>query len=149
MNAAIIGLSSGILIIVILAFLKILDKPTIYGLILSGIGFLKRVHQLRWPAVADVAIAYSKSQWRLYPTFLDRQLPGELQAVAKWINLCILREMGRNKVKPPRPFCFTTPVGVRYRHPANTSIERPDRISIGIIFMMNQLNRIGKSEWSW
>ena len=40
MNAAIIGISSGIVTIVIIALLKMLDKATIYGLILSGIGFL-------------------------------------------------------------------------------------------------------------
>jgi len=40
MNAAIIGISSGILIIVIFSLLRIFHKPTIYGLILSGIGFL-------------------------------------------------------------------------------------------------------------
>ncbi|MEO8772654.1 MAG: DUF6010 family protein [Ferruginibacter sp.] len=40
MNATIIGLSSGILVIVIIGLLKMLDKATIYGLILSGIGFL-------------------------------------------------------------------------------------------------------------
>src|SRR5450432_4203571 len=40
MNAAIVGISSGILTIIIIALLKMLGKPTIYGLILSGIGFL-------------------------------------------------------------------------------------------------------------
>lgn len=41
MNAALIGIASGLLTILIVAFLmKRLDKPTIYGLILSGIGFL-------------------------------------------------------------------------------------------------------------
>ncbi|CAN5880060.1 hypothetical protein BH11BAC4_BH11BAC4_27190 [soil metagenome] len=39
MNAALIGISSGILVIIILALLK-LDKPVVYALILSGIGFL-------------------------------------------------------------------------------------------------------------
>jgi len=36
----IIGISSGLVIILIIALLKRIDKPTIYGLILSGIGFL-------------------------------------------------------------------------------------------------------------
>src|SRR5438874_550295 len=36
----IIGISSGLLTILIVAILKLLDKTTIYGLILSGIGFL-------------------------------------------------------------------------------------------------------------
>jgi hypothetical protein len=40
MNAVIIGISSGIFIILLVAFLKQLDKKVIYGLILSGIGFL-------------------------------------------------------------------------------------------------------------
>jgi len=40
MNAVIIGVSSGFLIILIIAFLKQLHKKVIYGLILSGIGFL-------------------------------------------------------------------------------------------------------------
>jgi hypothetical protein len=40
MNAVIIGISSGFLIILIIVFLKQLDKKVIYGLILSGIGFL-------------------------------------------------------------------------------------------------------------
>ena len=40
MNAVIIGISSGLLIILLVAFLKQLDKKIIYGLILSGIGFL-------------------------------------------------------------------------------------------------------------
>ena len=35
-----IGVSSGLLVIVIIALLKRLDKKIIYGLILSGIGFL-------------------------------------------------------------------------------------------------------------
>ena len=40
MNAALIGIGSGLLTILIIALLKRLDKPTMYGLILSGIGFL-------------------------------------------------------------------------------------------------------------
>ena len=40
MNAVIIGISSGFLIILIFVFLKQLDQKLIYGLILSGIGFL-------------------------------------------------------------------------------------------------------------
>lgn len=40
MLPVIIGISSGLVIILIIALLKRLDKPTIYGLILSGIGFL-------------------------------------------------------------------------------------------------------------
>ncbi|HMG16503.1 MAG TPA: DUF6010 family protein [Saprospiraceae bacterium] len=40
MNAAIIGISSGLLIIVLIAILKQLDKKLIYGLQLSAIGFL-------------------------------------------------------------------------------------------------------------
>jgi hypothetical protein len=40
MNAVIIGISSGLLIIILVVFLKQLDKKVIYGLILSGIGFL-------------------------------------------------------------------------------------------------------------
>jgi hypothetical protein len=40
MNAVIIGISSGLLIILLVVFLKQLDKKVIYGLILSGIGFL-------------------------------------------------------------------------------------------------------------
>ncbi len=36
----IIGISSGLLVILIIALLKFSDKLTIYGLILSGIGFL-------------------------------------------------------------------------------------------------------------
>jgi len=40
MNAVIIGISSGFLIILIIVFLKQLDQKLIYGLILSGIGFL-------------------------------------------------------------------------------------------------------------
>ncbi len=40
MNAAFIGIASGLLTILIVALLKRLDKRTMYGLILSGIGFL-------------------------------------------------------------------------------------------------------------
>ena len=40
MLPVIIGISSGLLVILIVAVLKQVDKPTIYGLILSGIGFL-------------------------------------------------------------------------------------------------------------
>lgn len=40
MVPVIIGISSGLLVILIIAVLKQVDKPTIYGLILSGIGFL-------------------------------------------------------------------------------------------------------------
>ena len=40
MLPVIIGISSGLLVILIIALLKQVDKPTIYGLILSGIGFL-------------------------------------------------------------------------------------------------------------
>ena len=40
MIPVIIGILSGLLVILIIALLKRLDKQTIYGLILSGIGFL-------------------------------------------------------------------------------------------------------------
>jgi hypothetical protein len=40
MIAILIGFSSGLLVILLIAFLRRLDKQTIYGLILSGIGFL-------------------------------------------------------------------------------------------------------------
>lgn len=40
MNAALIGLSSSLVTILIFSFLKRLDKNTIYGLILMGIAFL-------------------------------------------------------------------------------------------------------------
>ena len=40
MIPVIIGISSGLLVIMIVALLKRFDKQTIYGLILSGIGFL-------------------------------------------------------------------------------------------------------------
>jgi len=40
MTAVIIGILSGLLIILTFFILKRLDKPTIYGLVLSGIGFL-------------------------------------------------------------------------------------------------------------
>ena len=40
MLSVIIGISSGLLVILIITSLKGLDKPTIYGLILSGIGFI-------------------------------------------------------------------------------------------------------------
>ena len=40
MIPVIIGISSAMLVILIFALLKRVDKPTIYGLILSGIGFL-------------------------------------------------------------------------------------------------------------
>lgn len=40
MNAAIIGISSGLIIIILFSILKHFDKKIIYGLILSGIGFL-------------------------------------------------------------------------------------------------------------
>lgn len=40
MDAALIGIASGLLTIVFVAVLKRLDKSTMYGLILSGIGFL-------------------------------------------------------------------------------------------------------------
>ena len=40
MIPVIIGISSGLFVILIIALLKQLDKPIIYGLILSGIGFL-------------------------------------------------------------------------------------------------------------
>ena len=41
MNAALIGIASGLLTILVVALLmKRLDKSTVYGLILSGIGFL-------------------------------------------------------------------------------------------------------------
>jgi len=40
MTAAFIGTFSGILVILTIAFLKQLDKPTVYGLVLAGIGYL-------------------------------------------------------------------------------------------------------------
>ena len=40
MIAATIGILSGILVIVIIGFLKTLDNRTTYGLVLTGIGFL-------------------------------------------------------------------------------------------------------------
>lgn len=40
MTPALIGISSGLLIILLFGFLKHFDKKVIYGLILSGIGFL-------------------------------------------------------------------------------------------------------------
>ncbi|MEO5997784.1 MAG: DUF6010 family protein [Chitinophagaceae bacterium] len=40
MNSVIIGILSGFLVIATIAFLKRLHKPTMYALILSGIGFL-------------------------------------------------------------------------------------------------------------
>jgi Family of unknown function (DUF6010) len=40
MTAAIIGISSGLLTILLISILKKLDKAIVYGLILSGIGFL-------------------------------------------------------------------------------------------------------------
>jgi hypothetical protein len=40
MLPVIIGISSGLLVILIIALLKQVDKPTIFGLVLSGIGFL-------------------------------------------------------------------------------------------------------------
>lgn len=40
MIPVIIGISSGLLVILIIALFKQLDKPIVYGLILSGIGFL-------------------------------------------------------------------------------------------------------------
>jgi hypothetical protein len=40
MNAAIIGISVGLISIVAIALLKLLDKKIIYGLVLTGIGFL-------------------------------------------------------------------------------------------------------------
>ncbi len=40
MNAALIGILSGLVTVSFVALLKRLDKATIYGLILSGIGFL-------------------------------------------------------------------------------------------------------------
>ncbi len=40
MTSPLIGILSGLLVILTIALLKRLDKPVIYGLILSGIGFL-------------------------------------------------------------------------------------------------------------
>src|SRR3979409_1835191 len=40
MIAAIIGISSGLLLIILLVILKQLDKKLVYGLVLSAIGFL-------------------------------------------------------------------------------------------------------------
>ena len=40
MIALLIGISSGILIILLITVLKNLDKKVVYGLVLSGIGFL-------------------------------------------------------------------------------------------------------------
>jgi hypothetical protein len=40
MTPVIVGILSGILVILIVTILKLLDKPVIYGLILSAIGFL-------------------------------------------------------------------------------------------------------------
>jgi hypothetical protein len=40
MIATIVGISSGLLVILLISILKSLDKKLIYGLILSGIGFL-------------------------------------------------------------------------------------------------------------
>lgn len=40
MLSVIIGISSGLLVILIITLLKGIDKPTIYGLILAGIGFI-------------------------------------------------------------------------------------------------------------
>jgi hypothetical protein len=40
MISTVIGISSGILIVLLIAVLKNFDKKVIYGLILSGIGFL-------------------------------------------------------------------------------------------------------------
>lgn len=40
MTAALIGIGGGIILMLIFTLLKQFDKPTMYGLILSGIGFL-------------------------------------------------------------------------------------------------------------
>ena len=40
MLAILIGIMSGMLIILSIALLKNMHKPTVYGLILAGIGFL-------------------------------------------------------------------------------------------------------------
>ncbi len=40
MNAALIGISTGLLVILVIALIKQIDKKIIYGLILTGIGFL-------------------------------------------------------------------------------------------------------------
>ena len=40
MNAAIIGISSGIITVLLFTYLKRFDKPILYGLILAAIGFL-------------------------------------------------------------------------------------------------------------
>lgn len=40
MIPVIVGISSGVLVLLIFSLLKRLDKQTVYGLILSGIGFL-------------------------------------------------------------------------------------------------------------
>ena len=40
MNPIVIGISSGLIVIILFSILKSFDKKVIYGLILSGIGFL-------------------------------------------------------------------------------------------------------------
>src|SRR5215218_11353040 len=40
MNAVLIGISGGLVVILFIALLKKLDKLVVYGLILAGIGFL-------------------------------------------------------------------------------------------------------------
>lgn len=54
MIPVIIGFASGLLVIMLIAFLRKLDKPVIYGLILAGIGFL--YVGFTWSDTEDVII---------------------------------------------------------------------------------------------
>ncbi|HWA05623.1 MAG TPA: DUF6010 family protein [Ignavibacteria bacterium] len=75
MTAAIIGLFSGIAVILIVALLKGFDKNLVYGLILSGIGFIYVGFTWSDPAALTINslqailflfIAYFGLKWNIY-----------------------------------------------------------------------------------
>lgn len=64
MIPVIIGISSGLLVILIIALLKQLDKPTGYGLILSGIGFI--YVGFTWPDTKSLIINCAQALFFLF-----------------------------------------------------------------------------------
>ena len=59
MTAAFIGIFSGILVILTIALLKQLDKATVYGLILAGIGYLYVGYT--WSDIPSLVITFIQS----------------------------------------------------------------------------------------
>ncbi|HMC86791.1 MAG TPA: DUF6010 family protein [Chitinophagaceae bacterium] len=67
MTAAFIGTFSGILVILMVALLKQLDKATVYGLILAGIGYL--YVGFTWSDIPSLVITFLQSVAFLFLAF--------------------------------------------------------------------------------